>query len=483
MFLDLTKLALEDPQEYSLRDKAKNLGPVGLLAAAPFGANIGRRRMKHYNKGDLVDSLAELKKRIRAGDIILSGGKELSPAKFSISLATGNPKGYHVGVAARSGSENMYDSHPRWGYGLNTTLGNDDNIQILRPRDPGQAKKMLARAQKLNSAAKAYHRSVKNKLMAMGYSAKDAEHEALTATGRLYKKNQGIMAGIKDLFTPKVKGKIEQDLAAKKQLEDTAQFISKHKTYASQSAAAIDKMIQENLKYHNDSKLVKAREFLMDKIPAYKNFVTKHTDLATNLHLNPYTRQANNAKLIDKILPPCAGGVCSTVPAVFGGKEVVPGKGLTDILPADYLKSDAFEPIARLHGAMPASAGGKALHMALEHAPTLARIGVATGLGVGAYAGIKHHLARQAAQDNTKVAKSIELSQLIKAKKMSDQKDYVHKNEVIRRLLEKNPKAFKVDSHLNSDYVGLTHIKSGFKIHAPKSIVPSSLIHPLLEAE
>ena len=79
---------------------------------------------------------------------------------------------------------------------------------------------------------------------------------------------------------------------------------------------------------------------------------------------------------------------------------------------------------------------------------------------------------------HTKIARSMELKELIKAKKMSDQKDYTHKNEVLRALLDKNPKAFKVDSHLNSGYVGLTHIKSGFKIHAPKSIVPSSLIHP-----
>jgi hypothetical protein len=81
-----------------------------------------------------------------------------------------------------------------------------------------------------------------------------------------------------------------------------------------------------------------------------------------------------------------------------------------------------------------------------------------------------------------KIAKSMELAQLIKAKKMSDQKDYVHKNELLRKMLEKNPKAFKVDSHLNRGYVGITHIKSGFKIHAPKHIVPSSLINPQTES-
>ena len=76
----------------------------------------------------------------------------------------------------------------------------------------------------------------------------------------------------------------------------------------------------------------------------------------------------------------------------------------------------------------------------------------------------------------------MELKQLIKAKKMSDESDYVHKNELIRKMLIKNPEAFRVDSRLNREYVGLTHIKSGFKIHAPKSIVPSSLMHPQIGA-
>jgi len=95
-----------------------------------------------------------------------------------------------------------------------------------------------------------------------------------------------------------------------------------------------------------------------------------------------------------------------------------------------------------------------------------------TGLGVSSIINnIKHKKLK-------KTAKSMELKELIKAKKMSDQKDYIHKNEIIRKMLEKNPTAFKVDSHLNRGYVGITHIKSGFKIHAPKHIVPSSLINP-----
>jgi hypothetical protein len=110
-------------------------------------------------------------------------------------------------------------------------------------------------------------------------------------------------------------------------------------------------------------------------------------------------------------------------------------------------------------------------------------LGALAGAGITA-SSIAAWLAHEKSKKEklSKTAKSIELSQLIKAKKMSDQKDYVHKNELLRKMLEKNPKAFKVDSHLNRGYVGITHIKSGFKIHAPKHIVPSSLINPQTES-
>ena len=71
-----------------------------------------------------------------------------------------------------------------------------------------------------------------------------------------------------------------------------------------------------------------------------------------------------------------------------------------------------------------------------------------------------------------KLAKSLELTQLIEAKRLSDKRDYKAKNEIIAKLLENSPKQFKIDSLLNNKYLGLTHKPSGFKIHAPRTLVP-----------
>jgi hypothetical protein len=71
-----------------------------------------------------------------------------------------------------------------------------------------------------------------------------------------------------------------------------------------------------------------------------------------------------------------------------------------------------------------------------------------------------------------KLAKSLELKRLIKAKKKSDNNDYAGKNRILADLLNKHPKQFKVDSVLDDKYVGLTHKPSGFKIHAPRMLIP-----------
>jgi hypothetical protein len=71
-----------------------------------------------------------------------------------------------------------------------------------------------------------------------------------------------------------------------------------------------------------------------------------------------------------------------------------------------------------------------------------------------------------------KLAKSIQLKKLIEAKRMSDNNDYGKKNTLLAELLEKHPKEFKVEQILNDKFVGLTHKPSGFKIHAPRTLIP-----------
>jgi hypothetical protein len=74
-----------------------------------------------------------------------------------------------------------------------------------------------------------------------------------------------------------------------------------------------------------------------------------------------------------------------------------------------------------------------------------------------------------------KIAKSLELEKLIEAKKRSDRSDYEGKHKVLADLLRKYPSNFKVDSEVNNKYVGITHKPSGFKIHAPRKIIPENI--------
>ena len=72
----------------------------------------------------------------------------------------------------------------------------------------------------------------------------------------------------------------------------------------------------------------------------------------------------------------------------------------------------------------------------------------------------------------SKIAKSMQLKKLIEAKQMSDKRDYGSKNTILADLLKNYPNQFKVDSALDNKYVGLTHKPTGFKIHAPRNLIP-----------
>ena len=78
-----------------------------------------------------------------------------------------------------------------------------------------------------------------------------------------------------------------------------------------------------------------------------------------------------------------------------------------------------------------------------------------------------------------KIAKSYQLRKLIEAKKLSDKNEYGGKNELLGKLLQKFPKEFKVDQYLHNKYVGLTHKPTGFKIHAPRTLIPVGIEHQI----
>lgn len=73
-----------------------------------------------------------------------------------------------------------------------------------------------------------------------------------------------------------------------------------------------------------------------------------------------------------------------------------------------------------------------------------------------------------------KVGSPSPLRQLLQAKQLSDRKDYTAKHTKLRSLMDRYPDDFYVDS-VSGDIAGITHRPTGFKIHAPLRVVPSSL--------
>jgi len=63
------------------------------------------------------------------------------------------------------------------------------------------------------------------------------------------------------------------------------------------------------------------------------------------------------------------------------------------------------------------------------------------------------------------------LLQLLRAKQLSDKKNYSEKAKIINQLLKNNPGEFRIDSR-QVNTVGLTHEPTGFKIHTTKGSIP-----------
>ena len=76
-----------------------------------------------------------------------------------------------------------------------------------------------------------------------------------------------------------------------------------------------------------------------------------------------------------------------------------------------------------------------------------------------------------------KLAESIQLKKLKEAKRFSDVRDYNSKNKILSELMKKFPKEFMVDSITDNKYVGITHKPTRFKIHAPRTLIPTGLEH------
>lgn len=71
-----------------------------------------------------------------------------------------------------------------------------------------------------------------------------------------------------------------------------------------------------------------------------------------------------------------------------------------------------------------------------------------------------------------------DLRALGRAKMESDRKNYAAKHEIVRRLVAKDPQAFKVDSQ-QGNIGGITHSPTMFRLHMPMSAVPAEIRPPI----
>jgi hypothetical protein len=77
---------------------------------------------------------------------------------------------------------------------------------------------------------------------------------------------------------------------------------------------------------------------------------------------------------------------------------------------------------------------------------------------------------------NVRPAKTT-LQTLLAAKTESDRKNYAAKHDAMRQLISQYPQEFFIDSDLGK-FVGITHRPTGFRMHLPKTVLPTALIAP-----
>ena len=67
------------------------------------------------------------------------------------------------------------------------------------------------------------------------------------------------------------------------------------------------------------------------------------------------------------------------------------------------------------------------------------------------------------------------LRKLLEAKAESDRGNYKAKHAIMRGLMAEEPHKFKIDSE-DKGIVGITHADTNFRMHLPKSTLPTALL-------
>lgn len=342
------KIAAEDSQGYRPYT-------VAGAAALPFAGMIGEQRFR-ADQGVEVKDLDALSRKVRKGDIVLSGKVGPDRNKTYISLVGGNPDQYHAAVVGHGRElDSLLESSPGAGMESEGLSSSKSRLTVVRPNDPKAAKRMVAQMQQRGQLADKLEQDLVSRLQASGMSLDDAEHWAYQARRGMYQKQEGIAAGLKNLLLPKIRGITDRGAAARTQAE--AEELKKLVAASQSGAGAYDDLL--------------------------KRLVPELQRLQTT---TPEAARDQMQQQIGKLIPDCARGVCSTAPAKGMGASVVPGKGATSVLPSDFLRSKEFQTVARYN---PEGAEYKLLDKLLRHGPTLSRGLIGAGLAGGLYGGYK----------------------------------------------------------------------------------------------
>jgi hypothetical protein len=346
----------DDNESHWLRNTAMAAG-----MAAPWAGRIGQEPLRHVNKGPEMD-WDTLRKNMQPGDVLVTGTPERSFLKNVIGGVSGHPYGYHTSVVGPDktlfeGGPAEGSSHAELGY--DRTPGKQ-RVQILRPNlTPEEREQFFKNMTATTDSSSAYQEHLEKALNRSGIPRQRAEHLLDQAAGGAYDFKGGIRAGLRDLFVPKW---TSPETAAKSQQEAIAareQFLS-----GNQPAQSAERAVRR-----------------MDQ-------------------LEQAGKPLGRMGALNNLVPDCVGANCSTLPATAMplNKPVVPGKRITDVLPADFLRSKHMQPIGRY---TPAGVTPSTTERLLEHAPTLGRLGVGAGLAAGAY-GLSKWYGRHKAKEQEK---------------------------------------------------------------------------------
>lgn len=336
----------------------RNVAMLG-AGALPFASTIGTQPVRHLTGGETIEQWTNVPGALRRGDVLVTSDPKYRGMTALIGLVSGTPEGTHVAVVVDDHG-NVVESHPIYGIKkrhVSDATAADERIHVLRPNHMTEKQihehtnRLTALADKADQVEAA---TIKH--LSSTHSPEEAKRLARIARKSFYSKPQGSAAGIHELFMPK--------------------FVTARAQRGEQKAmhAAVEALDPEQT-----GKTF--AEYFRTKYPATPSGITGLFKRVKN-RLYGY---GDFDPEMQKLLPDCTAGNCSTLPAMAMPEGVVINntKLPTEILPVDYARSDKYDAVARYNPEPKL----RPYEKVLKRAPTLTRLGAGAALAGTVYTG------------------------------------------------------------------------------------------------